>query len=213
MGDLAEPKAQSFATAVRNVLVSESFIEKAILFCLTVLITGIAIPLVLALLNNYEATRAKNLNELKARHETLLSAQSRLLDDFTENLILYETLALDVSYFGLARTHNPDFQEKAFARYNNEVITVLTRWNAHIVKARILASPEIAGKMEKMRARVQEQDVAIVGLYNRKASAADWNAQHDASGVIGADGLNLLTELANDLGLSRAAVGLVSSGR
>ena len=53
---------------------------------------------------------------MRAKEDSILKAQSKLLDDVAEVILSYETLALDVSWFGTKRTTNADLQKRAFER-------------------------------------------------------------------------------------------------
>jgi hypothetical protein len=49
----------------------------------------------------------------KARDASKLQAQAKLLDEATETILTYETLALDVSWYKDARVANEDMHRKA----------------------------------------------------------------------------------------------------
>lgn len=211
----SESQAESAApsTTIRKVLFGESFIENAILLLLTAVITGIAVPLTITWINANETRRQQTINEAKARNESLLVAQSKLLDDFSETIFLIQTLALDVSWHGYPGYENKEMQKKAYDRYSDQIIGHISRWRAQIARARILASQEVAKKMRDYFEIMFLQDAEIVQLYNRQASSAEWKSRHTKSENMLDTADNLLAELAADMGVSRAAVRVNSDKR
>ena len=189
---------------VREVLTSASFVEKFLLLLLTVLVSGLAVPLVLSY-NAVAATqRQKAADAARARDQAILDSQSRLLDDFAQTVLTYETLALDVSWYQTATAREDEMYRRAFARYSERVVDLVARWRALSSRARTLASEAVADKMDAFLADVfQRQDTPIVQLYRKRASSEAWEAQHQASVEMLSRGHGLISELTRDLGLAR----------
>ena len=80
-------------------LTSVSFVEKAALLLLTVILSGIAVPLAVNWLNANDAERKKVLEIAKAKEDANIGARHALLNEFSDVLLTYETLALDVSWY------------------------------------------------------------------------------------------------------------------
>ena len=188
----------------RQVVSSQSFIEKLLLLLLTVGVSGVAVPLVMNRVAAASSARQKAAEAIRARDQTILDAQSKLLNDFAETLLAYETLALDVSWYKTAVGLHEDMHTRAFNRYSERVVDLISRWRALVSRARTLASPSVAEKMNAFMADVLgEQDTPIVQLYRRHAAVPEWERQHQRSIGMLTRADALISELAVDLRLSR----------
>ena len=194
------------SNVLSKVLTSEAFIEKTLLLLLTVGLSGLAIPYILNRFNAADTARQKLLAESKALQEAIIQAQSNLLNDFSEVVLIYETLALDVSWFGTPSAQNGELQKKAFALYNEQIVDLVSKWRILASRAQTLASPEISQKILNFLDQkvFKEQDTPLVSLYNNNASAPDkWQKQHDINKRILSEANQLIAELAEDMNLKK----------
>jgi len=90
---------------------SQSFSEKFLLLIATLLFSRFLIPLI--------TNEMQKINRI--RNEVISQAQVKLLEDATRNIITYEMLVLNVSYFKTSDIDNKAMQEKAFQRYSERV--------------------------------------------------------------------------------------------
>lgn len=196
------------ANVLRKVLTSEAFIEKVFLLLLTVVLSGLAIPYILSRLNASDSARQQMLAESKARQEAIIQAQSDLLNDFSEVVFTYETLALDVSWYGTSFAQNDELSEKAFTRYNEQIVELVSRWRILASRAQFLASPSISEEMlDFLNQKVfQEQDKPIVRLYNQNASVEEWDRQHGENQRILEEANQLIASLATGLNLTETSL-------
>src|ERR1700736_3797769 len=135
-----EAPKRSIWAAFRATVTNESFLEKIILLVLTAILSGLAVPVIVTYINAQSVARQKEeddkkaamqkaadqakadqqkvIDEHRARQEALVQSQSRLLLDFSDVVLSYATLALDVSWFGSDYLENRALQERALARYS-----------------------------------------------------------------------------------------------
>jgi hypothetical protein len=205
---------------VRKALTSESFVQKVVLLLLTAILTATIAPLIVHYINfgaeqrqkDLETTRAREYEErqkaieaMRGKQEAILKAQSKLLDDVAEVLFTYETLALDVSWFGTKRAKNAELQKKAFERYNERIVDLLSRWRALASKAQTLTSPAVSESIRSFLNRVfEEQDGPLNRLYRHNASDEEWDQQHEKSIKMLGDANHIISKMAEDLGLVKA---------
>jgi hypothetical protein len=184
-----------------SVLASESFLEKAYLLVLTVMLTGIVVPLVV-----------KSVDASRERRAAITSAQSKLFDDLSETILTYETLALDVSWFGTSTTANVQMQKKAFERYNERTTELTAKWRILAARSRTLTSPIVANKINTMLSDVfMEQDTPMLSMWNRCNDTCDWGDQHRKNEMMTGKANALIAELAVDLGLAVLTLGHAGS--
>jgi hypothetical protein len=178
-----------------SALTSESFIEKAALLLLTALLTGLIIPLIV-----------KSIEASRIRSEANLQAQYRLIDDLSEAILTFETLVLDVSWYGTQWANNKGMQEKAFERYSERVVELASRIRTLASRARFLVSPDVGSKIEAFLSKVMflEQDTPINQLYNKTSQQQwEWDEMHKKNEDMASEAYTLISEVANDMGLSR----------
>lgn len=189
-----ELESPRFGRRVRNVLVSDSFIEKISLLILTALLTGFLLP-----------AFTKALDSRRARNNAILDSQAKLLSDISETLLTYETLALDVSWFGAPPFANPDLQSQAFQRYNSAVPTLVARWRVLISRAYAVAPTGIASTLEQLLQQAFErQDTPTVRLFTGHASPVEWKKQHDENERQLAYCNQVIAEIASKMHLANA---------
>src|SRR5258708_6960014 len=124
----SQPEGPS-PSIVRRVLKSDSFVEKAFLLILTAVLSGLFVPLVI-----------KTVDRAREGREAIARAQAKLFDDASETILTCETLMLDVSWFGTPRAKNVDMQKKAFERYTEKSVDLISKWRAQSSRAQALAS-------------------------------------------------------------------------
>lgn len=193
---------------LRKVLTSEAFIEKVFLLLLTVILSGLAIPYVLSRINASDSARQQILAESRARQEALIQAQSNLLNDFSDVVLTYETLALDVSWYGTSFARNDELLEKSFTRYNDQLVELISKWRILASRAQVLAAPGIGEEMliflnQKV---FLEQDEPIVRLYHQNASSAEWDRQHKANQKMLEEANQLIVHLAEGMNLTETSL-------
>jgi hypothetical protein len=163
---------------IRKALSSESFVEKAAIVVLTAVLSSVLGPALISYFNSKATERDKEAEAVRARNTAILQAQAKLLDEVSETVLAYETLALDVSWFRTRRARNEDQHKKAFARYSERAVDLVARWRALASRSRTLASPAISDKLDAFLLRVfDEQDTPINQLYGRDAPESDWESR------------------------------------
>ena len=183
-------------------LTSESFVEKAALLLLTVILSGIAVPLAVNWLNAHDAERKKFSDIAKAKEDANIVARHALLNDFSDVLLTYETLALDLSWYRTTGVNDRALHEKAYARYTDRVVELFTKWRVLTSRAQILADPGISKRMESFLKDVfAKQDTPLTQLHTSKASTAEWEAQHIKSESMLGEANKLISDLGAQMGL------------
>ena len=184
------PPQQSVAV---RVLTSESFVEKLLLLILTVLISGAVIPIAI-----------KQLDTARESREALKRSQTKLFEDFSETVLTYETLILDVTWYGTAGARNPAMQEAAFKRYSERSVDLVSRWRVEASRAQTLASPAVAKKMHDFMARFFiEQDTPMNVEWNKcGTSCKDWEVLHVKNEDMLGDADSVIEALAVEMKLS-----------
>jgi len=176
---------------VTAVLASESFLEKAYLLVLTVLLTGVFVPLVV-----------KSIDASRERRAAISSAQVKLFDELSETILTYETLALDVSWFGTGSTKNLALQTKAFQRYNERTVDLTAKMRILAARSKTLTSPKVGEKINEMLKDIfVQQDTPMLAMWNSCKGKCDWEAQHLQNEMMTGKANDLIGQLAVDLGL------------
>jgi hypothetical protein len=112
---------------IRKALTSESFVEKVALLLITVVLSGIIVPVLITYFNAQAAERQKESESRNARNEVILQAQKRLLDEFSDMLLTYETLALDVSWYRTKLGYDMTRYQKAYERYSDRTVELISK--------------------------------------------------------------------------------------
>lgn len=189
---------------IRKVLTSESFVEKFTLLALTVILSGILVPRIFAYFDARSVERQKTIEVMRLKNEAILQAQSKLLDEFSETALAYQTLALDVSWFKTRGVKNEALHEAAYKRYSERVVDLISKWRALASRAQTLASPEVSDKIDGFLVRVfSEQDTPMNVLHQNQARDEEWEAQHRDNVQMLIETNKLIAEIANDLGLAK----------
>ncbi len=203
---------------IKRALFSSSFVEKAGLLLLTALLSGLLIPLSIMYLETRSATiervqaqlaaeLARQLEADRERDKAILGAQSEMLMQFSDVLMTYETLALDVSWYGTPNIANPEMMATAYKRYTDQTPELLTRWRLQASRSSILVDPVIAQKISQFLEDVMaEQDLNLNRLFSQGASAKQWQAQHEVSHAMLIRANALFKELAEDIGITRESL-------
>jgi hypothetical protein len=129
---------------LNRALTSESFVEKVVLLLLTAALSGIIIPIFINQLNAQAEQQLKIREAIKAKNEAVLQAQAKLWDEFSEVVLTYETLALDVSWYRNPLGLDESRYAKAYERYSDRIVDLLSRWRALASRAETLVSPSIS---------------------------------------------------------------------
>jgi hypothetical protein len=197
-GSMSESSGALAPSSKRNsilrTLSSESFIEKASLLVLTAILSGLLVPLVV-----------RSVDRAREGKEAVWRAQARLFDELSETILTYETLALDVSWYGTRDARNAEMQKRAFERYSERVVDLVAKWRSQHSRAQTLASPQIASKIDRFLTTVfRRQDTPLNSLWSTCGVKCDWQTQHDESERVLREANALIAEIGNDLGLSRS---------
>jgi hypothetical protein len=172
---------------------TNSFWEKIVLLATTALLSGLVVPLVV-----------KQTDEARARRASVLQAQDQLFRDVSETMLTFQTLVLDVSWFGTPDARDEESQRKAYARYNERAADLVARWRAQIARSRTLTSPVVSKKLELMLENFfKQQDSATVALWAICNVKCDWITQHTENEKGLASATLFIETLARDLGVVR----------
>jgi hypothetical protein len=189
---------------IRTALTSASFIEKVVLLLLTAILTGIVVPSIINDSNRKYSERQKEVEKMRARDDAILQAQSKLLDDVSEIILTCETLILDVSWYRTRFAMNEEMHRRAFSRYSERIVDLISRWRALQARARNLTSPVISSKIDDfLRRFFLEQDTPLNQLYGRNATDEEWERLHQKNEQMLVEANNLISEIGLDLGLSK----------
>ncbi len=160
--------SRRFWLALREVVTSASFVEKLLLLLVTALITGFLAPAIL-----------KTVDDRRSHTASMLEARSKLFDDISDTVLTYETLVLDVSWFGTPDYGDAELQTQAYQRYSAAVPSLITRWRVLISRAGRVAPPSVAVDLQGLLALAfSSQDSPTVRLHKEHASPIQWSAQH-----------------------------------
>lgn len=172
---------------------TSSFWEKISLLVAAALLSGLVVPLVI-----------KQTDEARARRASVSQAQEQLFRDVSETMLTFQTLALDVSWFGTPGARDEDSQRKAYAKYNERAAELVARWRTQIARARTLTSPEVSMKLKTMLEHFfKQQDSPTVALWAKCNVKCDWTPQHNENEVGLTAATAFIETLAKDLGLVR----------
>jgi hypothetical protein len=119
-------------------------------------------------------------------------------------MLTFQTLVLDVSWFGTPAAHDEDSQRRAYGKYNERAADLVARWRTQIARARTLTSPQVSGKLEAMLEEFfRRQDSPTVALWAKCNVKCDWASQHEENEKGLTAATLFIEELAIDLGLVR----------
>jgi hypothetical protein len=181
----------SAETSRLSFLGTSGFWEKIALLLATAIVSGIVVPLII-----------KQTDESHSRRAAVSQAQEQLFRDVSETMLTFETLALDVSWFGSIGTKDSVNQQRAYVRYNERTVDLVARWRAQAARARTLTSPEVSKKLDAMLADVfRTQDSPMVSLWTSCGTKCDWTSQHRINEKMLGVANQFIEDLARDLGL------------
>jgi hypothetical protein len=192
----SEHNSSSLKNNLIGVLMSSSFLEKILLLLVTAMLSGIIIPVI--------ATRIQRLNTMS---DLQLEAEKRLFDDFTRVVIKYETLILDVSYYGQPGMENPRLQQLALNKYFDQSTDLLADWRVQAVRANQLCGPAVAQKITKFQALMfEKQDMPMMKLSSDSTkNSQEWGRLHKLNIEMYEKAEQLVIELAKDIRISSNA--------
>ena len=97
--------------------------------------------------------------------------------------------------------------QKAYDRYTEKSVELLTQLREQVLKAKTLASDTVSKKLDKFFFIISEsQDVRTHELYLAKAMPADWGKFHEKNYRWEIEAEELIIEIANDLKLTKSNV-------
>jgi hypothetical protein len=181
---------------VLKTIMSESFLEKFILLLLTAFLSGLIIPYV-----------TTEIQRNKARNDIVLQAQNRLLEDVSRTLLIYETLLLDVSWFKTPSGNNEQMHQKAFERYQERAVDLLSEWRVESVKAKTLVSIEMSEKLDSFQVKMfRLQDTPMNKLYREKGSVSEWQELHKTNAGMLDEANTLIANLAIEMKITQSSI-------
>jgi len=202
-GEESVPEVQ--ASVLRNVLTSESFLEKVALLLLTAVLSGFLLPYAIARYNNGVAARLKAADLARAKNDSIVQAQSKLVEDFANVVFTYETLAVDVSWYKTGAGKDDKLYQKAYERYSDKIVDLLSTWRSLSARSQTLTSPSVSSKINAFQLRVfAEQDTPMSRLNRRDASTKEWEEQHLRNEQMLGEAHALVSEIMDDVGLSKS---------
>src|SRR5664279_4047808 len=113
-------------STLRNAVTSESFAEKVILLLFAALLSGIIAPYLIGRYNNDASTRQKAADLARSKNDSILQAQSKLVEEFATVVLTYETLALDVTWYKTSAGKDEKLYMKAYERYSDRIVDLLS---------------------------------------------------------------------------------------
>ena len=170
---------------------TSSFWEKIALLLATAIVSGIVVPLII-----------KQTDDSRARRTAVTQAQEQLFREVSETMLTFQTLALDVSWYGTPGTRDEENQRKAYARYNERAVDLVARWRSQAARSKTLTSPEVSKKLEAMLAEFfKNQDSPIVSLWTKCGIKCDWATLHKENERMLGEASKFIEELGRDLNL------------
>jgi hypothetical protein len=203
-----EPVAEGQRSILRKALTSESFVEKIALLVFTAVLSGLIIPFLLAQYNSGASARQKSIDLARSKNDSILQAQAKLVEEFATIILTYETLALDISWYKTRAGKDENLYRKAFERYSDRIVDLLSSWRSLSARSQALTSPSVNAKITGFQVRVfTEQDTPLNALNRGKATEEQWEAQHIKNEEMLSEANALISEIMNDLGLSKSNLG------
>lgn len=114
------------------------FLEQIGIVAITALIGGVVIPVIFGRIDRSRIERQKAFEAELARQSKLIEAQSKFLDELSQQLWSYRYLAMAVSYY--KPDLHPDRYEKAVSAYDEQSWDLFNQVRTSISKARRLIS-------------------------------------------------------------------------
>ena len=184
---------------------SVDLLQKIALLLIAALISGIAVPLIMKVITARMEESKKRIESSRIRNQAITSSQAKLLEEFSEVALTYETLALDVSWFGCTDSANKELQKKAFDRYNEEIVDLHIRWRTLLIRSRLLTSGVTHQTMtDVFETTLVLQDSAIVRKYNDTVDSACWEIQHQTNQEVLTRVNDVIATLATDMKLTKS---------
>jgi hypothetical protein len=185
--------------AVLEVLVSTSFLEKALLLVVGGLLTGIIVPIVKSRMDKNRFEQQKTFEAELARQAEIVKARARFLRDLVDPVWQFQLLALQVSY----DASSGEKFEAALANYDEQSWQHLKRIRAIVGGARWFTSdPAYSALTEFVDGwLLKEIDTKLMTLrQSRKPDWSDFNRWLYSESRNRTD--DLLVILAKDFGLA-----------
>lgn len=187
--------------SVLALLVSQDFLEKALLLILGAVLTGILVPVVKARLDAGNAKRRKLLEAELARQRELIESQIKLLSEFSE--LTWKCL---FAAFKVCHTHAvaaTEAQKKAYEEYAPLSWELRMRIRALVSEATRLVSKDTHDLLWRAYDFLNSLDIQVSEKENEGASAEEWETfYHELLGEAGKVVDEAIKSLAKDLDLS-----------
>ncbi|VVO10140.1 hypothetical protein [Pseudomonas fluorescens] len=171
----------------------DSFIEKALLLIIAAILSSIIAPVIV-----------KSIDSSREGKEALSLAQAKLFNEASETVLNCQTLMLDVTWFGTADAKNAEMQKKAFERYSERSVDLLSKWRALANQSYVLASEQTSTRLNTFLNRFfAEQDAPMNRQWIKCGTECDWSELHKTNNAMLIEANELISDLANELHLTR----------
>jgi hypothetical protein len=141
---------------------NQDFMEKIVILSLTALLTGLIAPYVLKQVDEAKSVQQKIFEADLARQTKIIEAQSKLLDDMTENLWKWRYLSMKVAFYG-GRDQDPSYAA-ALKDYDLQIWDVLSTLRFQITQSRRLASEDAYKMLVALYDRIVDIDVQLTRI-------------------------------------------------
>lgn len=121
------------------------FVQNIILLLLTALLTGLLVPYLLKVVDDRKSTRQKEREAALARQSKIIDAQSKLLDDLSQQLWRWRYLCIRLTYYGGQGMR--DRLKQAEEDYEREIWDVLNDILNEISRSRRLVTERAYQKL------------------------------------------------------------------
>ena len=188
---------------ILEVILSESFIQAALLLVLTALLTGLLAPLINANMAHRKFKQQRLFEADLARQNKIIEAQSQLLEEIEQLVWDYYVRAIAVGWYTCEDKDETKYQE-SFEKYDTSTWEFYTNMQRALSKARRLASPRMQQQLQDLYEVLRALDANLINLVKSRATEDVWNAFYTSLRSEHADEIKrVMNLLAEDLGLSR----------
>jgi len=188
---------------IREVLKSQSFIEKSSLLILTAIITGILVPYINAKLSDKKFKEQRLFDAAMARQAKIIDAQNELLSDLETIVNSFQLRALAVAWY-ITSNKNFTLHKASKKEYEDKAWEFFGKMQNLIGKASRLTSPGVHKELQKFYEEMKQLDVDLVRLMQNETTEEEWQKFYNT--IQSESGVKLraiVEQLAQDYGLSR----------
>lgn len=183
----------TLSVSLQRVLRSDSFIEKALLLIIAAILTSIIAP-----------TIVNTIDSSREGQEALTLARAKLFNDISETLFNSQTLMLDITWYGTVYAKNAEMQKKAFERYSEQSVDLLSKWRSQASQSYVLASKETSTKLNRFLDRFfSEQDSPMNRQWIKCGTECEWNELHKTNSDMLNETNKLIADLADELNIKK----------